>query len=98
MQQWDAAAVVGHVASVPALQRLQRRHCAVNPGGQVSSCTLLNAQVMIAACDTFRSGAVEQLKTHCGRLGVPLYERGGCTLLTSYFTPLYLGAPPATCS
>ncbi|EIE23438.1 SRP54-domain-containing protein [Coccomyxa subellipsoidea C-169] len=32
--------------------------------------------VMIAACDTFRSGAVEQLKTHCARLGVPLYERG----------------------
>ena len=31
---------------------------------------------MIAACDTFRSGAVEQLKTHCMRLGVPLYERG----------------------
>ena len=31
---------------------------------------------MIAACDTFRSGAVEQLKTHCVRLGVPLYERG----------------------
>lgn len=31
---------------------------------------------MIAACDTFRSGAVEQLKTHCTRLGVPLYERG----------------------
>ena len=34
------------------------------------------SQVMIAACDTFRSGAVEQLKTHCARLGVPLYERG----------------------
>lgn len=33
-------------------------------------------KVMIAACDTFRSGAVEQLKTHCARLGVPLYERG----------------------
>lgn len=32
--------------------------------------------VMIAACDTFRSGAVEQLKTHCARLQVPLYERG----------------------
>lgn len=31
---------------------------------------------MIAACDTFRSGAVEQLKTHCARLGVQLYERG----------------------
>lgn len=33
-------------------------------------------QVMIAACDTFRSGAVEQLRTHCTRLGVPLFERG----------------------
>lgn len=31
---------------------------------------------MIAACDTFRSGAVEQLKTHCNRLNIPLYERG----------------------
>jgi signal recognition particle GTPase len=28
--------------------------------------------VMIAACDTFRSGAVEQLKTHCARLQVCL--------------------------
>ena len=36
----------------------------------------VHLQVMIAACDTFRSGAVEQLKTHCMRLGVPLYERG----------------------
>jgi len=35
-----------------------------------------NFKVLIAACDTFRSGAVEQLKTHCTRLGVPLYERG----------------------
>ncbi|KAK9832611.1 hypothetical protein WJX81_003505 [Elliptochloris bilobata] len=35
-----------------------------------------DVSVMIAACDTFRSGAVEQLKTHCARLGVPLYERG----------------------
>jgi signal recognition particle receptor subunit alpha len=33
-------------------------------------------KVMIAACDTFRSGAVEQLKTHCARLNVPLFERG----------------------
>lgn len=32
--------------------------------------------VIIAACDTFRAGAVEQLKTHCARLQVPLYERG----------------------
>ncbi|KXZ55716.1 hypothetical protein GPECTOR_2g1266 [Gonium pectorale] len=33
-------------------------------------------KVMIAACDTFRAGAVEQLKTHCAKLRVPLYERG----------------------
>jgi len=32
--------------------------------------------VMVAACDTFRSGAVEQLKTHCNRLDIPLFERG----------------------
>ena len=35
-----------------------------------------DAKVMIAACDTFRAGAVEQLRTHCKRLGVPLFERG----------------------
>ena len=33
-------------------------------------------QVQIAACDTFRSGAVEQLRTHCNRLNIPLFERG----------------------
>lgn len=32
--------------------------------------------VSIAACDTFRSGAVEQLRTHARRLGVNLYEKG----------------------
>lgn len=33
--------------------------------------------VQLAACDTFRAGAVEQLKTHAAKLGgVPLYERG----------------------
>jgi len=31
---------------------------------------------MVAACDTFRAGAVEQLRTHCCRLNIPLYERG----------------------
>lgn len=35
-----------------------------------------NIKVMIAACDTFRAGAVEQLHTHSKRLQVPLYERG----------------------
>lgn len=33
-------------------------------------------KVMIAACDTFRSGAVEQLRVHTDRLNVPLYEQG----------------------
>lgn len=33
-------------------------------------------KVMLAACDTFRSGAVEQLKTHAARLDVPVFEKG----------------------
>jgi signal recognition particle GTPase len=32
--------------------------------------------VMMAACDTFRSGAVEQLKEHGRRLGVEVFDRG----------------------
>eukprot|EP01064_Diplonema_japonicum_P034562 TRINITY_DN71_c3_g2_i1.p1 TRINITY_DN71_c3_g2~~TRINITY_DN71_c3_g2_i1.p1 ORF type:complete len:574 (+),score=139.84 TRINITY_DN71_c3_g2_i1:38-1759(+) len=32
--------------------------------------------VLIAACDTFRSGAVEQLKVHSGRIGVPVFDKG----------------------
>jgi len=32
-------------------------------------------KVLLAACDTFRSGAVEQLKTHAARLDVPVYEK-----------------------
>lgn len=44
--------------------------------GQHSSCLGDVVQVMIAACDTFRAGAVEQLRTHAQRLQVPLYERG----------------------
>lgn len=35
-----------------------------------------NHSVMIAACDTFRSGAVEQLLVHAHRLNVPVFERG----------------------
>lgn len=31
---------------------------------------------LICACDTFRAGAVEQLKTHSRCLDVPLFERG----------------------
>lgn len=33
-------------------------------------------KVIIAACDTFRSGAVEQLRTHAKNLNVELFERG----------------------
>lgn len=33
-------------------------------------------KVLIAACDTFRAGAVEQLKVHSRCLGVDLYDRG----------------------
>jgi signal recognition particle receptor subunit alpha len=32
--------------------------------------------VMLAACDTFRSGAVEQLRTHARRLQIPIFEKG----------------------
>lgn len=32
--------------------------------------------LLIAACDNFRSGAVEQLKTHCKMLGADLFEKG----------------------
>jgi signal recognition particle receptor subunit alpha len=35
-----------------------------------------NLTVMVAACDTFRAGAVEQLRTHCQRLQCALFERG----------------------
>lgn len=33
-------------------------------------------KVMIAACDTFRSGAVEQLQEHGKRLNVPVFNKG----------------------
>ncbi|CAN6345232.1 unnamed protein product [Urochloa humidicola] len=32
--------------------------------------------VTLAACDTFRSGAVEQLRTHARRLQIPIFEKG----------------------
>jgi signal recognition particle receptor subunit alpha len=35
-----------------------------------------NLKVMIAGCDNFRSGAIEQLQTHCMCLDIPLYEKG----------------------
>jgi len=35
-----------------------------------------NLKVMLAACDNFRSGAVEQLKHHARNLDVPVYDKG----------------------
>jgi signal recognition particle receptor subunit alpha len=35
-----------------------------------------NLSVMLAACDTFRSGAVEQLKVHSRCLEAPLFSQG----------------------
>ncbi|KAF9620600.1 hypothetical protein IFM89_013626 [Coptis chinensis] len=32
--------------------------------------------VMMAVCDTFRSGAVKQLRTHARRLQIPIFEKG----------------------
>ncbi|MED6147542.1 hypothetical protein PIB30_044801 [Stylosanthes scabra] len=37
---------------------------------------ILYVGVMMAACDTFRSGAVEQLRTHARRLQIPIFEKG----------------------
>ena len=35
-----------------------------------------NLKILISACDNFRSGAVEQLKTHCNALKIDLFEKG----------------------
>ncbi|CAI9089380.1 OLC1v1023945C1 [Oldenlandia corymbosa var. corymbosa] len=35
-----------------------------------------NVRVMIAACDTFRAGAVEQLRIHACKLQIPIFEKG----------------------
>jgi ABC-type Na+ transport system ATPase subunit NatA len=51
-------------------------------------------KVLLAACDTFRSGAVEQLKTHAARLDVPVYEKVSRPAILNFF-PLFL-TPPLT--
>ncbi|CAA0814706.1 signal recognition particle receptor alpha subunit family protein [Striga hermonthica] len=35
-----------------------------------------NINVTMAACDTFRSGAIEQLRTHARNLQIPVFEKG----------------------
>lgn len=45
-----------------------------------------NMRVLIAACDTFRAGAVEQLRTHTKRLNAlhPAERHGGKTMVQLY--------------
>lgn len=57
--------------------------CGVNGVGKSTSLSKIayhlkskGYKLMIAACDTFRSGAVEQLRTHVKRLDIELFERG----------------------
>lgn len=57
--------------------------CGVNGVGKSTSLAKLcywlksnNISVLIAACDTFRSGAVEQLEVHASRLDVPVFSQG----------------------
>jgi len=57
--------------------------CGVNGVGKSTSlakvCNFLlgnDLKVSIAACDTFRAGAVEQLRVHARALGVDVYQRG----------------------
>jgi hypothetical protein len=44
---------------------------------------------MIVACDTFRSGAIEQLRTHAERLGVPLFQQGFFVFFFFFYLFLY---------
>eukprot|EP00359_Climacostomum_virens_P001526 CAMPEP_0204898980 /NCGR_PEP_ID=MMETSP1397-20131031/1592_1 /ASSEMBLY_ACC=CAM_ASM_000891 /TAXON_ID=49980 /ORGANISM="Climacostomum Climacostomum virens, Strain Stock W-24" /LENGTH=524 /DNA_ID=CAMNT_0052066883 /DNA_START=481 /DNA_END=2051 /DNA_ORIENTATION=- len=58
--------------------------CGVNGVGKSTSLAKVahylktkgNLSVMIAACDTFRSGAIEQVRTHANTLEIPLFEKG----------------------
>jgi signal recognition particle receptor subunit alpha len=57
--------------------------CGVNGVGKSTSLAKIAAffisqglKVGVAACDTFRSGAIEQLRTHCAALRIPLYDKG----------------------
>ena len=35
-----------------------------------------NLSIMLAACDNFRAGAVEQIETHGRNLDIPVFQRG----------------------
>ena len=57
--------------------------CGVNGVGKSTSLSKVayyfkskGLRVLLAACDTYRSGAVEQLNVHVERLGIDLFQRG----------------------
>ena len=57
--------------------------CGVNGVGKSTSLSKVayyfkskGLRVLLAACDTYRSGAVEQLRVHVERLGLDLFEHG----------------------
>ena len=57
--------------------------CGVNGVGKSTSLSKIafllkqsEFSVIIAACDTFRGGAVEQLQVHCTKIGIPLHAQG----------------------
>lgn len=79
-----------HIDVLQAVLRAREEHrpfsivfCGVNGVGKSTNLSKVafwlksnGFSVLIAACDTFRSGAVEQLRVHATRLQVPLYEQG----------------------
>lgn len=57
--------------------------CGVNGVGKSTSLAKIacwlkanDLRVLIVACDTFRSAAIEQLEIHANRLEIPLYQQG----------------------
>ena len=58
--------------------------CGVNGVGKTTSLAKLaywlssagDLKVLLAACDTFRTGAIEQLRTHANVLGLEMFEAG----------------------
>ncbi|KAJ0595108.1 putative signal recognition particle, SRP54 subunit, GTPase domain-containing protein [Helianthus annuus] len=48
---------------------------------------------MMAACDTFHSEAVEQLRTHARRLQIPILEKGYEKIMQSLLRKQFIRLP-----
>lgn len=75
--------ILREVAAVKGERPYTITFCGVNGVGKSTNLAKVSAwlmqnglTVMLAACDTFRAGAVEQLGVHAKKLGIMLYERG----------------------